>query len=197
MGRRQGKGRPSGENSIGKSQHPTLTCPSRKLKGAQHNTAPLPTPGVLVTSLTLVGKKEVSLLENSVPSSGSTNLNASEWRVRLPWRPSPHGLAGNLNCGSLLWASLGLISSPQVLAPSPLVPAGGSLDTLQIPLQLCAVWGIWGEAWHIPEQMELVGGWGWGELVQLQQGLGDHEQRKQMETTDLGLTLLCWVWIQF
>ena len=50
------------------------------------------------------GKKEVSLLENSVPSSGSTNLNASEWRVRLPWRPSPHGLAGNLNCGSLLWA---------------------------------------------------------------------------------------------
>ena len=143
------------------------------------------------------GKKEVSLLENSVPSSGSTNLNASEWRVRLPWRPSPHGLAGNLNCGSLLWASLGLISSPQVLAPSPLVPAGGSLDTLQIPLQLCAVWGIWGEAWHIPEQMELVGGWGWGELVQLQQGLGDHEQRKQMETTDLGLTLLCWVWIQF
>ena len=57
MGRRQGKGRPSGENSIGKSQHPTLTCPSRKLKGAQHNTAPLPTQGVLVTSLTLVGKK--------------------------------------------------------------------------------------------------------------------------------------------
>lgn len=69
------------------------------------------------------GKKEVSLLENSVPSSGSTNLNASEWRVRLPWRPSPHGLAGNLKCGSLLWASLGLISSPQVLAPRSPAPA--------------------------------------------------------------------------
>lgn len=42
--------------------------------------------------------------------------------------------------------------------PSPLVSARGSLDTLQIPLQLCTVWGIWGEAWHIPEQMKLAGG---------------------------------------
>ena len=48
--------------------------------------------------------------------------------------------------------------SSQEPCPSLLVPAGGSLDTLQIPLQLCAVWGTWGEAWHIPEQMELAGG---------------------------------------
>lgn len=54
----RGAGGPSGGNSIQQMLGSgTLTCRPRDLKGVQHDTDPLPTQGVVVTSLTHVGKR--------------------------------------------------------------------------------------------------------------------------------------------
>lgn len=90
----RGAGGPSGGNSIQQRLGSgTLTCRPRDLKGVQHDTDPLPTQGVVVTSLTRVGKR-ATLLENSVPSSGITNQNASKWRVNQATLETPSPWTG-------------------------------------------------------------------------------------------------------